>query len=77
MGYYITELGVEFLSYEGSLDSDVGRFLASLKARRITVANLKASWLEIVRVSKTAQSLRIYRRFDELLKFCLRAGLIG
>jgi hypothetical protein len=76
LGYKITELGEEFLSYQGALDCDVGRFIASLKAKRVTKTTLKASWLEIVRVSKSGQSMRIYRLFDELLAFCLAAGLI-
>lgn len=75
LGYKITSLGEEFLSYEGSLDSDVGRLLASLKKRKSTRA-IKDSWLEIVRVSKKGQSMRIYRMLDDLLQFCLKAGLI-
>ena len=76
MGYKITALGEEFLRFEGSLDGDVGRFLASLKAGRRRVAALKASWLEIVRASKKAQAMRIYRNMDDLIKFCLKAKLI-
>ena len=75
-GYQITTLGQEFLKYEGSLDSDVGRFLASMKASRKTKAAIKSNWLEIVRVSKTGQAMRIYRQLDDLLQFCLKAGLI-
>lgn len=75
-GYQITALGKDFLSFDGSLESDVGRFLASLKTSRMTASALKKSWIEIVRVAKTGQSMRIYRKLDELIKFCLAAGLI-
>jgi hypothetical protein len=74
-GYKITPLGEQYLSFDGSLDSDVGRFLASLKVRK-TVATLKAQWIEIVKVSKQGQSMRIYRILQDLLKFCLEAGFI-
>eukprot|EP00545_Synedropsis_sp_CCMP1620_P015116 CAMPEP_0119013612 /NCGR_PEP_ID=MMETSP1176-20130426/8585_1 /TAXON_ID=265551 /ORGANISM="Synedropsis recta cf, Strain CCMP1620" /LENGTH=137 /DNA_ID=CAMNT_0006966715 /DNA_START=128 /DNA_END=537 /DNA_ORIENTATION=+ len=72
-GYKVTELGERFIAFDGSLDGDVGRFLASLKTRK-TKAALKAQWVEIVKVSKTGQTMRIYRTTDELLKFCLDAG---
>jgi hypothetical protein len=75
-GYKITALGEEFLAFDGSLDSDVGRFIASLKAKRVTTETLKASWLEIVRASKAGQCMRVYRKIDELIQFCLKAGLI-
>jgi hypothetical protein len=75
-GYQITELGLEFLKYDGSLEGDVGRFIASLKSSRKTVSSIKANWLEIVRVAKTGQSMRIYRSLDELIKFALKAGFI-
>jgi hypothetical protein len=75
-GYAITSLGVEFLKFDGSLDCDVGRFVASLKASRKTKATIKETWLEIVRVSKTGQSMRIYRQLDDIITFCLKAGLI-
>ena len=74
-GYKITLLGEQFLEFGGSLESDVGRFLASLKERK-TMATIKTTWLEIVRVSKKAQSMRIYRVLQELVDFCLKAGLI-
>jgi hypothetical protein len=75
-GYKITALGEEFLAFDGSLTCDVGRFLASLKAGRKRKSTLKAAWLEIVRASKTGQTMRIYRQIDELLAFCLKTGLI-
>lgn len=75
-GYRITELGHEFLKFEGSLDSDVGRFLASLKTARKRKAALKAQWVEIVRVAKDRKTMRVYRKLQELLEFCLAAGLI-
>jgi hypothetical protein len=75
-GYKLTTLGDELLGFGGSLDCDVGRFLASLKAKRSTRTTMKDSWREIVRVSKTAQSMRVYRQLDELIAFCLKAGLI-
>ena len=75
-GYKITALGEDFLAFEGSRESDVGRFLASLKAKRTRKAALKDSWREIVRASKTAQAMRIYRQLDEFIKFCLAAGLL-
>jgi hypothetical protein len=74
-GYKITPLGEQYLSFDGSLDSDVGRFLASLKTRK-TAATLKAQWIEIVKVSKQGQSMRIYRILQDLLKFCLEAGFL-
>jgi len=77
LGYKITELGEEFLSFEGVLDGDLGRFLASLKAGRRRTKALKQSWLEIVRASKTGQAMRIYRQLDDLLLFSLKAGLIN
>jgi hypothetical protein len=76
-GYAISDLGLKFLEFEGSLDCDVGRLLASLKSSRKTEATLKEQWLEIVRVSKTGQSMRIYRTIPELLQFCLQAGFIN
>jgi hypothetical protein len=75
-GYKITSLGEEFLSYEGSLDSDVGRFLASLKSERKRFATLKGQWLEVLRVSKSGQSMRIYKNLQELVTLCLKMGLI-
>ena len=75
-GYYITDLGLEYLNFDGSLDSDVGRFLASLKSSRKKRNVLREQWLEIVRVSKTGQSMRILRRLDELIDFCLKAGFL-
>jgi hypothetical protein len=55
-GYKITSLGERFLSFEGSLDSDVGRFLSSLKTKRKSKKDLKSEWVEIVKVSKKGQS---------------------
>lgn len=74
-GYKISNLGEQYLAFGESLDSDVGRFLTSLKTRKSTAA-LKAQWVEIVKVSKTGQTMRIYRTLSELLQFCLDAGLI-
>jgi hypothetical protein len=76
LGYKISNLGLRFLEYDGSLDSDVGRFLASLKQRKSTSA-LKAQWMEILRVSKKGQSMRIYRKLEDLIDFCLKAGLVN
>lgn len=75
-GYALTELGERFLGFEGSKESDVGRFLASLKSGRKSKSTLKEQWLEVLRVSKSAQSLRIYRMLDELISFSLKAGFI-
>jgi hypothetical protein len=75
-GYKITALGEAFLAFDGSLDGDVGRFLASLKSGRKRVTAMKAQWLEVVRVSKSGQTMRVYRQLQELLDFCLRAGLV-
>jgi hypothetical protein len=75
-GYAMTSLGEEFLKFDGSLDCDIGRFIASLKASRKTKATIKETWLEIVRVSKTGQAMRVYRKIDEIIDFCLKAGLI-
>ena len=76
-GYGLTDLGKEYLSYDGSLDSDVGRFLSSLKSgKRKSAPVMKEQWLEVVRVSKQGQSMRIYRKLDELISFCLKTGFI-
>lgn len=77
LGYKITELGKQFIKFGDSLECDVGRFLASLKAHRKRRKAIKEQWLEIVRASKQGQSMRIYRELDNLLDFCLRAGLIN
>ena len=76
-GYKITDLGMEYLAFDGSLDSDVGRFLASVKTTRKSAKVLKEEWLSIVKVSKKAQSLRIYRKMSELIAFCLSAGFMA
>ena len=75
-GYGLTDLGTQFLSFEGSLDSDVGRFLSTFKSGRKRRTALKDQWLEILRVSKTGQSMRIYRLLDDLLNFCIHAGFL-
>lgn len=74
-GYKLTSLGEEFLKYDGSVNSDVGRFLAGLKQRK-RFYSIKEQWLEILRVSKSGQSMRIYKQLNELIAFCLRAHLI-
>ena len=74
-GYKITELGKKFLAFDGSLDSDIGRFLASVKTRK-RFDGIKSQWLEILRVSKAGQSMRIYRSLQELIDFCLNAGFL-
>ena len=74
-GYKITATGEEFLKFDGSLDSDIGRFIASVRARK-TRASIKAQWLEVVRASKEGQMMRVYRTIDELLAFCVKTGLI-
>jgi hypothetical protein len=72
----VTDLGLEFIDkFEGCLDSDVGRFLASVKTRK-RFAEIKSQWLEIVRVSKTGQSMRIYKSLDDLINFCVKARLL-
>lgn len=75
-GYKITQLGQDFLDFDGSLDSDVGRFLASLKSSRKKRGVIKEQWVEIVRVSKSGQSMRILRTLDDLIAFCLSAGFL-
>jgi len=76
-GYKLTALGKTFLEFDGSLDSDVGRFLSTLKGgKRKTRSVMKEQWLEIVRVSKKAQSMRIYRRLDEMIDFCSKNGFV-
>jgi len=75
-GYAITDLGLEYLKFEGSLDSDIGRFLASLKSGRKKRTVLREQWVEIVRVSKTGQSMRILRKLDDLIDFCIQAGFL-
>lgn len=76
-GHSLTELGEKFLSFEGSLDSDLGKFLSTLKGgKRKTLATLKEQWQEITRVSKKGQSMRIWRTLDDIIEFCLKAGFI-
>ena len=76
-GHALTDLGTAYLSFDGSLESDVGTFLSTLKGgKRKTAATMKDQWLEIVRVSKKGQSMRIYRKLDEMIAFCLKAGFI-
>jgi len=76
-GHSLTELGEKFLSFEGSLDSDLGKFLSTLKGgKRKSVAALKEQWQEITRVSKKGQSMRIWRTLDDIIEFCLKAGFI-
>lgn len=76
-GYSLTELGKVYLDFDGSLESDVGRFLSTLKGgKRKTAAVMKEQWLEIVRYSKKGQSMRIYRKLDDLIEFSLKAGFI-
>jgi hypothetical protein len=74
-GYQITSLGKKYLKLGGSVESDVGRLLASLKSRK-KMEDIQSIWLEIVRASKKGQSMRIYRTLDNLIQFCLDAGLI-
>ena len=76
-GHSLTELGEKFLAFEGSLDSDLGKFLSTLKGgKRKTLATLKEQWQEITRVSKKGQSMRIWRTLDDIIEFCLKAGFI-
>lgn len=75
-GYKITELGEQYLKYDGSLDSDVGRFISTLKSGRKRYATIKEQWLEVMRISKSGQNMRIYRMLQELLDFCIKAGFI-
>lgn len=76
MGYKITALGERFLEFGPTcLESDVGRLLASIKKRK-TLSAIQTQWLEIVRVSKSGQSMRIYRTLKDLIDFCLAARLL-
>lgn len=75
-GLVVTDLGLEFLEYEGSRESDLGKLLSSLKVRKRR-STIKAEWIELVRFSRSAQSTRIYQKLDELLDFLLRAGFIA
>lgn len=77
LGYALTDLGGKFLEFDGALECDVGRFLAGLKSGRKRFNTIKEQWLEVVRVSKKGQSLRIYRTLDDLIQFCLQAGFIN
>ena len=74
-GYRLTELGQEFLNFDGSLDCDIGRFLTSMRTRK-RFAAIKAQWLEVLRVSKKGQCMRIYKSLQELIDFCLAAGFL-
>lgn len=75
-GYALTDLGRQYLTFQGSTDSDVGRFLSTLKSGRKKETTIKEQWLEIVRISKQGQSMRVYRTLDDMIKFCLSAGFI-
>lgn len=76
-GYKITALGEQFLEiHKNCLESDVGRFIASLKNKRKSYATLQQEWLEIVRVSKSGQTMRIYRTMKEMIDFCIAARFI-
>jgi hypothetical protein len=76
-GYKITPLGEQFLEiHKNCLESDVGRFIASLKNKRKTFSTLQQEWLEIVRVSKSGQIMRIYRTMKDMIEFCIAARLI-
>ena len=74
-GYKITELGERFLDFDGSLDSDVGRFLASARTRK-RFDDFKSQWLEIFKISKKEQCTRISENLKELIAFCLKAGFL-
>jgi len=74
-GYKISPLGKTYLELGGCRESDVGRLLAGLSSRQ-SLASLQTTWLEVVRVSKQKQAMRIYRTLTELIDFCLQAGLI-
>ena len=76
-GYALTELGRAFLKMEGCADTDLGKFLSSLKTKRKTTKALKDQWLEVVRQAKSGQSMRIYRTMDDLIDFALKAGFIN
>ena len=75
-GYAMTPLGEQFLDFDGSRDSDLGRLLASLKARK-TVATLRSEWVEVLRYAKSGQAVRILKGLDDLLAFLLKAGFIN
>ena len=76
-GYSLTDLGKTYLEFEGSLESDIGKFLSTMKSgKRKSKDTMKEQWLEIVRVSKKGQSMRILRKLDDLIDFCLKAGFI-
>lgn len=78
LGYKLTTLGTTFLSFDGSLDSDIGRFLSTFKSgKRRSKSDLKDILLEIVRVSKTGQSMRILRKLNDLIDFCLKVGFLS
>lgn len=84
-GYGITDLGRSFLEFDGSIGSDIGKFLSTFKGgagdggasgKRKSTSTMKDQWLEIVRVAKTGQSIRIYRRLDDIIAFCIKAGFL-
>ena len=81
LGIKLTPLGERFLELHDARESDLGRYLASLKGTlkmgRKTKINIKSEWLEVVRFSKTAEATRIYQSLEELYKFALDAGLIA
>ena len=74
-GYKLTTLGEQFLEFEGSRDSDLGRLLSSLKSRK-TKSRLKSEWLEVMRNAKSGQSVRVYKGIDEMIALLLQMGLL-
>lgn len=75
-GLVVTDLGLQFLEFQGSRDSDLGRLLSTLKTRKRR-STIKQEWLEILRVAKTAQAARIYKELDNLLNFLLACGFLA
>ena len=76
LGYKMTALGEQFLEFDGSRDSDLGRLLSSLKSSK-RHSSIKSEWLELMRFSKTGQALRVYKELDAFLAFLLQCGFIA
>ncbi|KAJ1460883.1 mitochondrial carrier domain-containing protein [Pelagophyceae sp. CCMP2097] len=76
LGLRATALGADFLNFDGSRESDLGRVVSTLKVRKRRTT-LKTEWLEILRFSKSAQSARIYHALDDLVAAAMKMGLVA
>ena len=75
--FRLTPIGDAFLKMDGPVQADVGRFLSSLKVgEQLTRSRIETNWAEIARISRDAQSMRIYNKLEALIEFCVDNKLI-